>query len=130
VRTLEPVSLDLRLEARPELGARVRKCLRAWLQAQGATRDEIVEVQTAVSEAFANAVEHPCGRSLDRIDVEGWVVDQTVTLRVRDYGSWQPERLRPGGNGFLLMRGLMDAIEVDRWPDGTAITMRRQLSGC
>jgi anti-sigma regulatory factor (Ser/Thr protein kinase) len=129
VRALEPASLELRLQARPELAAEFRSRLRAWLDGVGATGDEVFDVLTAASEAFVNAVEHPREPTLDRIDFGASIVSGTLTLTVRDYGSWQHERLRPGGNGFLLMDELMDSVEVVCWIDGTAITMRRHLAG-
>ncbi len=76
-----------------------------------------------------NAIEHPLDSPVDRIDVDGSVIDGAVTLTVRDYGSWQRLRLRPGGHGFQLMRALMDAVDVERRRDGTRITMRRRLAG-
>jgi anti-sigma regulatory factor (Ser/Thr protein kinase) len=129
VRALEHAALELRLPGRPGSAARLRERLRPWLGELGASDDEIFEMVIAVSEAFVNAVEHPRNPSLDRIDVEGRVVDHTVTVSVRDYGSWQHERLRPGGNGFLLMRMLMDAVEVDSWLGGTTVTLQRRLAG-
>jgi anti-sigma regulatory factor (Ser/Thr protein kinase) len=130
MRALEPVLLDVRLEARPELAATLRQHLRGWLSEHGATRQEVFEVLTAASEAFANAVEHPREPTSEQVDVGASVADDVVTLTVRDYGSWQHQRLRPGGNGLVLMRELMDAVEVDCWLDGTTVTMRRHLGGC
>jgi len=129
VRALEHTSLELHLRARPDVAAGLRLHLRRWLGRHGATADEIFGILTATSEAFVNAVEHPINPPLDRIDVGGTVIDGAVTLTVRDYGTWQHRRLRPGGNGFLLMRELMDAVEVERRLDGTRITMRRRLRG-
>jgi anti-sigma regulatory factor (Ser/Thr protein kinase) len=128
-RVLEPASLELHLQARPEGAAGLRHELRRWLGRYGATGEEIFAILTATSEAFVNAVEHPLDPPVDRIDVDGSVVDGAVTLTVRDYGSWQDLRLRPGGHGFLLMRALMDAVDVERRRDGTRITMRRRLTG-
>jgi anti-sigma regulatory factor (Ser/Thr protein kinase) len=99
-----------------------------WLEELGASDDEIFEVVIAASEAFANAVEHPSAPTRDAVDVEARLVAEGVRLRVRDYGSWQHERLRPGGKGFLLMRELMDSVVVDRRRTGSVITMRRQLA--
>ena len=129
MRGPEPAPLQLRLQARPELAAAMRRRIRIWLGEHGATEDEIFGVLTAVSEAFVNAVEHPQNPTLDRIDVDGAVVDGLLTLRLHDSGAWQHRRLRPGGNGFPLMRGLMDAVEVERRPSGTTVTMRKRLTG-
>jgi anti-sigma regulatory factor (Ser/Thr protein kinase) len=128
VRALEPASLRLRLQAQPEFAAAVRTNLRVWLEGLGARDDDVSEIVIAASEAFANAVEHPRAPTRDAVEVEASLVAEWVTVRVRDYGSWQHERLRPGGNGFLLMWQLMDSVEVDCRRTGTVVAMRRQLS--
>jgi len=129
MRGPEPAPLQLRLQARPEFAARLRRRIRIWLGEHGATENEIFAALTAVSEAFVNAVEHPRNPTLDRIDVDGTVVDGLVILEIHDSGAWQHRRLRPGGNGFPLMRALMDSVEVERRPSGTTVTMRKRLSG-
>jgi len=127
-RTLEPVSLDLLLQARPECSAAVRRNLRAWLEGLGASDDDVFEIVIAASEAFANAVEHPRAPTRDAVELEARLVAGCVTVRVRDYGSWQHKRLRPGGRGFLLMRTLMDSVELDCQANGSVITLRRHLA--
>ena len=128
VHALEPASLDLRLQARPEFAGAARRNLRAWLEGLGASDEDVFEIVIAASEAVANAVEHPRAPTRDAVEVEASLVTECVTVRVRDYGSWQHERLRPGGQGFLLMRTLMDSVEVDCQPTGSVITLCRQLS--
>lgn len=129
MRGPEPAPLQLRLQAQPERAAGLRRRIRIWLGEHGATEDEIFAVLTAVSEAFVNAVEHPQNPALDRIDVDGTVVHGLLTLEIHDSGAWQHRRLRPGGNGYPLMRGLMDAVEVERRPSGSTVTMRKRLTG-
>src|SRR5207244_4329664 len=48
---------------------------------------------------------------------------------VRDEGRWRAPRTDLGTRrrGFLLMRRLMDAIEVDRAEGGTTVVMRRGI---
>jgi len=56
--------------------------------------------------------------------VDGDEVDITVT----DHGSWRdksPER--GGGRGLVLMRELMDEVEVTRAEEGTTVRMKRRL---
>ena len=80
-------------------------------------------------EAFANAVEHPDQPTADVVDIDGTINDGTIAITVLDHGSWRSERQREeGGYGFLLMRQLMDTVEVHTQPDGTTITMRRRLA--
>ena len=86
------------------------------------------DVSLAATEAFANAVEHPHEPTLRVIEVHGGFADDTVTLTLRDFGSWGDSRQREeGGYGFPLMRHLLDAVEVDTGQEGTAITLRRRI---
>jgi anti-sigma regulatory factor (Ser/Thr protein kinase) len=113
MRALEPASLQLRFQARPEVARDLRDRLSIWLEEVGAAGDDVFEVLLAVTEAFANAVEHPREPSSRTIDVDGSIADHTVTVSVRDYGAWQAERQRSeGGLGFLLIGQLMDSVEV------------------
>jgi anti-sigma regulatory factor (Ser/Thr protein kinase) len=122
-------SLRLRLQARPESAQLLRQRLRLWLDELGAKSEEIFDVSLASTEAFANAIEHPHDPSADVIEVEGNLNGRTIALTVRDHGSWRQQRQREeGGYGFPLMRHLMGRVEVHTQPDGTAITMQRQLT--
>jgi len=122
-------SLQLRLHARPESAFLLRQRLCLWLYELGATDDEIFDVALASTEAFANAIEHPRQPCADAIEVDGSLSGRTVTVTVRDYGSWGEQRRREeGGYGFPLMRQLMGRVEVDAQPDGTATRMQRQLT--
>jgi anti-sigma regulatory factor (Ser/Thr protein kinase) len=129
MRALEPASLHIRFQARPEVARDLRDRLSIWLEGVGATDYEVFEVLLAATEAFANAVEHPRDPSTRTVDVDGSIADHTVTVSVRDYGAWQAERQRSeGGLGFLLIRRLMDSVEVRPGPDGTAVVMQRRLT--
>jgi anti-sigma regulatory factor (Ser/Thr protein kinase) len=130
MRALEPASLHLRFRARPEVARDLRDRLSIWLGEIGATGHEIFEVLLAATEAFANAVEHPRDPSSHAVDVDGSIADHTVTVSVRDYGAWQAERQRSGGGlGFVLIRQLMDSVEVRPGADGTTVVMQRRLTG-
>ena len=90
--------------------------------------DRIFDVSLACTEAFANAIEHPRHPRADVIDVEGSVNDGTITVTVRDYGTWREARHGEGDSyGFLLMNQLMGRVEVDSQPDGTTVNMQREL---
>jgi anti-sigma regulatory factor (Ser/Thr protein kinase) len=118
----------LRLQARPESMAVLRDQLRGWLKEAGATGRELFEIQLAVTEAFANAVEHPHEPTSHLVDIAGSLTDQTITVSIRDYGTWHGERTRKeqGGFGFVLMEALMDTVRVESFPDGTTVTMHRR----
>jgi anti-sigma regulatory factor (Ser/Thr protein kinase) len=123
-------SLQLRLEARPESMSLLRHQLSAWLQEAGATDRELFEIQLAVNEAFANAVEHPEEPTSHLAEIEGTVTNRSVALSVRDYGRWQdePSAKQEGGLGLAIMDTLMDSIVIEPFEDGTTVTMQRQLA--
>ena len=99
-----------------------------WMEELGAGGDEVFDVSLATTEAFVNAVEHPHEPSADLIDVDGSITDQTLSITIRDSGSWREERQREeGGYGFAVMRKLMDTVDVDKGAEGSSITLRRRL---
>ena len=125
-------SLRLRLEARPESIAVLRDQLRGWLDEAeaGATGRELFEIQLAVTEAFANAIEHPEEPTSQLVEIEGTVTNRTVALSVRDYGRWQDNSSarEEGGLGLAIMDELMDSVVVEPFEDGTTVTMHRHLA--
>ena len=108
-------------------------CALLWLDELGATGDEIFDVALASTEAFANAVEHPREPHVRVIDVDGSLDGRTITVTVRDYGSWnhkwQRKEGEDGGYGLPLIRRLMGRVELDAQSEGTTIRMQRQLAG-
>jgi serine/threonine-protein kinase RsbW len=121
-------ALQLRLSATPESASVLRRRLSLWLDGLGALADEIFDVSLAVTEAFSNAIEHPREPAAGFVEVDGDFNARTVTVTVRDSGSWGARRRRAaGGYGFPLMRHLMDAVEVESGPAGTSITLQRHL---
>jgi len=123
-------SLQLRLEALPESMAVLRQQLRGWLQDAGAAPHELFEIQLAVTEAFANAVEHPEEPTSHLVEIKGKVTNRRVALSIRDYGRWQDESSAKenGGLGLAIMDTLMDSIVVEPFEEGTIVTMQRQLA--
>ena len=121
--------MRLRLRAQPQSARLLRQRLSLWLDELGARSDEIFDLSLASTEAFANAVEHPHEPTADVIEVEGNLDGRTITITVRDHGSWRLHRQRgERGYGLPLMRQLMNIVEVHRQPEGTSITMQRQLA--
>ena len=123
-------SLQLRLEALPESMPVLRDQLRGWLKDAGATDRELFEIQLAVTEAFANAVEHPEEPTSHLVEIQGTVTNRSVAVSVRDYGRWQDElsAKQEGGLGLAIMDMLMDSVVIEPFEDGTTVTMQRQLS--
>jgi GAF domain-containing protein/anti-sigma regulatory factor (Ser/Thr protein kinase) len=123
-----PDRLALRLPADPPVLSSLRRSLRRWLEALGATELETYDVLVAVTEAAANAVEHAYGPGDASFDIEAVMSDEgEVCVVVRDEGRWRPPRGHNRGRGTLLMQELMDHFEVTTGDEGTEVRMRRRL---
>ncbi|WP_409333026.1 SpoIIE family protein phosphatase [Trujillonella humicola] len=114
IRVLPP-PLDERLPADPTRLARVRRAVSAWAAAAGLDPDTVDDLQLALGEALANAVEHAypgpggeCEYSLDR-DPDG-----SVRVRVRDDGTWRPVPADKGfrGRGIDLIGALATDVSI------------------
>jgi anti-sigma regulatory factor (Ser/Thr protein kinase) len=129
LRESEP-SLHVRLEALPDSLPDLRDKLRGWLNEAGVTGRELFEIQLAVTEAFANAVEHPEEPTSHLVELKGTVTNGTVALSIRDYGRWQNESSAKenGGLGLAIMDTLMDSVIVEPFEDGTTVIMQRRLT--
>jgi anti-sigma regulatory factor (Ser/Thr protein kinase) len=122
-------SLELQLQARAEFVPVLRERVRVWLEDAGTSKRDTFEVLLATTEAFTNAVEHPFEPTSRLVDVEGSITDQTITVAIRDYGTWQRERTpkKEGGVGLMIMETLMD-VRVECLTEGTTVTMRRRVA--
>jgi anti-sigma regulatory factor (Ser/Thr protein kinase) len=126
-----PLSERFRIEfpAEPAALASMRTLLRRWLKHADGTDREIAEITTATGEAAANAIEHAGGTSAMPFEVAGRLEGREVELAVRDYGAWRPPREDDQGRGLILMKALMDDVEVTPTPEGTTVRMKRMLNG-
>jgi serine phosphatase RsbU (regulator of sigma subunit)/anti-sigma regulatory factor (Ser/Thr protein kinase) len=120
--------LEVRLPADPDSMPLLRRVIARWLSEVGASEQEIGEIALATSEACANAIEH----AYSPVSAE-FVVRATrsapgeVLVTVSDRGQWRAPRGVNRGRGLLLMKGLMDSVEVDRQSHGTAVRLARRL---
>jgi signal transduction histidine kinase/serine phosphatase RsbU (regulator of sigma subunit)/DNA-binding response OmpR family regulator len=128
VEVAEPDRLRLRLAADPTSLAVLRRRLQDFLAAHRVGEQDVFDLLVAVSEAAANAIEHPVAPSAPVITVEATVDERAVTVVVRDTGGW---RAATGagfrGRGLDLIRALAE-LTVDRTPEGTSVTLRRPLT--
>jgi len=121
-------SFHLELGSDPGELAAMRSLMRRWLRYADGNETEIAEILTATGEAAANAIEH--GGAMTGgppFEVIGELDDGEVKITVRDGGTWREGTRTEGGRGIILMRALMDSIELDPGPDGTTVRMRRRL---
>jgi anti-sigma regulatory factor (Ser/Thr protein kinase) len=121
-------SFRLELGSEPGELAALRGLLRRWLRNADSGETEIAEILTAVGEAAANAIEH--GGSIaggPPFEVTGSLDGNDVEIVIADSGGWREGRRSEGGRGLMLMRALMDSVDVDPGTDGTTVRMRRRL---
>jgi len=119
--------LAVRMPARPSSLIRARRELGRWLRGRDASEDEAYELLVAVGEACANAVAHAYSAGQEgRFEVNAREADGDVTIVVRDFGAWRPQRRSPS-RGLAIMRELTDELTVSRDRDGTAVHMSRRL---
>ncbi|MGC4770533.1 SpoIIE family protein phosphatase [Micromonospora sp. DT44] len=119
----------LRLPADPTRLSVLRKRLEDFLVAHNVGETDLFDLTVAVSEAAANAIEHPVQPAEAVITVEVAIEDRTVIATVRDTGQWR-ESTDSGfrGRGLSLIKALGDLM-VRRTDGGTEVTLRRQLQG-
>ncbi|HEX6458380.1 MAG TPA: SpoIIE family protein phosphatase [Thermoleophilaceae bacterium] len=132
VLALRPVEVDAAsfhtsLRAEPSELSRLRRMLRRWLRATEATAQEIYDITIACGEASANAIEHAYGARPASFEVEGVLEGDTVTVWVRDSGSWRAPRGKHRGRGLNLIDALMEDVRIERGKHGTEVRMRRRI---
>jgi GAF domain-containing protein/anti-sigma regulatory factor (Ser/Thr protein kinase) len=120
--------LRLRVAARPEELAAIRRLLRGWLSDAGADRRAIEAVLLASGEACTNAIEHAYGPGEQTFELEGARDGDDVVLVIRDSGRWRAPRGQNRGRGLGLMETFMDEVEVTPGENGTAVRMRRRIT--
>jgi anti-anti-sigma factor len=129
-----PPPLHERLPADPARLRGVRRTVTAWAVAAGLPEDGIDDLQLALGEALANAVEHAyagnggAGSCEYRLERTG---DGSVDVCVRDEGVWRPAPADRGhrGRGLELITALATDVEVARTTDdsgaaGSGTTVR------
>jgi serine phosphatase RsbU (regulator of sigma subunit)/anti-sigma regulatory factor (Ser/Thr protein kinase) len=109
--------------------APVRRLLRRWLRARGATEEETYDVTVACQEACANAIEHAYRPSTETFELDVRDVGAgAVRVTVRDHGQWRSPRGTNRGRGLVLMRALMESVDVQHDESGTTVVLERQLA--
>ncbi|HYH29471.1 MAG TPA: SpoIIE family protein phosphatase [Pseudonocardia sp.] len=133
VARLTPAPLRLVLPAQATVLRELRATLLAWTAAAGMAEDDVYDLQLAVGEAAANAVEHAYrGRAPGPMSVELFRdVDGGVHAHVRDEGSWRPVPEDKGyrGRGLELIRDVSSGMRLHHGPEGTEVRFALLPSG-
>jgi anti-sigma regulatory factor (Ser/Thr protein kinase) len=107
--------------------AAIRQLLRRWLETRGASADEIYDIVVACQEACANAVEHAYRPGRHSFELDAIYHDGRVRVTIRDCGRWRPPRGTHRGRGVMMMRGLMDSVDIEHTDEGTTVVLERAL---
>ena len=121
--------LVTRWPAQAETLGSIRHLMRRWLHHHGVNEDQTYDVMVACQEACANAVEHAYAPGEEAFEVQAELCDRTIEVTVRDHGGWRAPRGRHRGRGMPIMQALMDSVQVEHTPDGTAVVLRLELAG-
>jgi PAS domain S-box-containing protein len=125
---IAPAALRLVLPAEPSSLEGMRRRLGRWLDELGANPRERREVQMASHEACANSMEHGYAFGEATLELEAASHDGGVAVVVSDRGGWrEPVEGGDRGRGLVVMRELMNAVELDPGPEGTRVAMHRKL---
>ena len=103
--------------------------MRRWLRAQGATDAETAEITVACQEACTNAVEHAYRPGHESFALEADCEAGRVRITIRDTGRWRPPRGTDRGRGLMMMRRLMEHVDVRHTDEGTVVVLERTLRG-
>jgi anti-sigma regulatory factor (Ser/Thr protein kinase) len=125
-----PPPLHARHPARaPELN-RIRRTVTTWAAATGLHPDHADDLQLALGEALANAVEHAYrDREPGDLDYTLRRTAHGVHAAVTDFGTWQPPPPDPGyrGRGLPMIHTLGDAVTLHHDDAGTVLRFTMPL---
>lgn len=119
--------LHIEVPADPQILVHVRSATRRWLEDVGVDQPIAEEILVACGEACNNVVEHAYGAASGSLEVDLRMVEDSVEIAIRDYGTWRPAGDRGGGWGLDLTRALMDSVKVQGRTSGTKVVMRRSV---
>ena len=133
--------MTLAFDSISENEAFARVAVSAFITQLNPTLEEVADIRTAVSEAVTNSIIHGYENGDGRIRIETYIVEDTVTVIVTDYGvgiadiekamepmyTSKPE-LERSGMGFAFMEAFMDELFVESQKgEGTKVTMRKVI---
>ena len=122
---LRPGVLQRRLPATPTQLAKLRRDVSTWATAIPLPDDHTQDLQLALGEAAANAVEHAyAGQTPGEFDVRiAHDRDGSIRVAVDDDGTWRPVPADPGfrGRGLAMIRAIGQDVVVDTQGKGTHV---------
>ncbi|MEV6595291.1 SpoIIE family protein phosphatase [Actinoplanes sp. NPDC051346] len=128
LQATEPREFVLRLPADPTRLSVLRRRLEDFLTGNEVPENDIFDLMVAISEAAANAIEHPIDPVEPMITVRVSVDEEAVTATVRDTGRWRPATGPSFRGRGLALIGALSELTVTRSETGTSVTLRRPVS--
>lgn len=140
MKTTTPDQIEIRIPRRAEFVRVARMAACAVASQMDFTIDIIKDIELAVGEACGNAVEHVADESCAEIVIRFAISDDQLAMEVMDRGQgFDPEQAgkdatddwdEPGGLGLLVIRQLMDEMQVECDPStGTCVRMVKRRTG-
>jgi serine/threonine-protein kinase RsbW len=127
-------ALEMHIPADTRYLSVVRRGVRNLAESMGFAREDVADVELAVSEAVTNSVEHgsgPDGGPAVVVKCSGF--DDLLVVEVEDEGraestpeSREPSAVEERGRGVLMMRALMDECEDCLTDQGIRVRMIKQ----
>jgi anti-sigma regulatory factor (Ser/Thr protein kinase) len=119
-----PDRLRLRLPARPESLATMRRALRRWFSDHALSSNIVGAALLTTGEAASNAVEH-AGSAWFELDAS--IESGVLEIEVRDHGRWRPPRGEGRGRGMHIMAHVADTVEISHSDTGTTVGISHVL---
>ncbi len=105
----------------------VRQALRSLGETVEADLADLEDAELAVTEACANAVEHPYGLGDAKALIAAREIDGHIEVEVRDFGRWRTSGPTPGrGRGLGIIEKVVDEHEIVRDSTGTTVRLRQR----
>jgi anti-anti-sigma factor len=125
---LIPAPLHQRLPARLEELTAIRRTVRTWADAAGLTDDLVNDLQLALGEAAANAIEHAYPPDAPGEFIVELARQDTgaIQVAVQDFGAWrdEPPDNHHRGRGLRLINSLTTDVKLFPSATGTEIHFR------
>ncbi len=126
-----PAEIRFRLPATLPSASVIGIQLADWLRQFGIANRTIFDLQLASTEALTMMIGQPGNRSALMMEVEGTMIDNTVTLTMREFGLCrQPGDPRSSLNQELslnLIEAMTDTLDIHETTQGRVFTLRRRI---
>ncbi len=119
--------VSLALDASPTVLAGLRRAVAHWLKGHGVADEERFDITLACSEAAGNAIVHAYGLRPASFQLDCSYDAGDVAITVQDTGTWRTPGGRAAGRGLMIMRELMDSVEIDSGEHGTTVHLRKRV---